>query len=303
MATERLRRLAARALLGGATALLLAPVAAHAQAPGPARTPQAQATQPPAAEPWWVPVALRGRTVRAVRAAAGVLAVEMGDGSQQQSDDGGRTWQRLFERHGLVPVPPAPGAWTVCGSSAGRYDGAGTCRPEHGGPDLAGATTAGHAPLAALPDGSGRVVAVDTQGVVWRRAAGGTWARALLLLNQDALHGPPRVTGIAAFTAPLSDAVYLATDGYSVLESTDGGEDWVRANPGLPDGVLAITTDDSQRAVYAATRDGLWVHHLQATPAPPVYAAQDLTWRWLATAAVCVAAAAAAVGGMMKLVR
>ena len=286
MASERTARRAALAGLAAAAALLVAPLTARAQA-----------------EPWWVPVAFGGHTVSAVRVESGELAVEVDGEGQMQSGDAGATWQPIFERHGLVAAPYVPGAWIVCDGRAGRLDASGSCRPEDGGPRLVRPTTAGHEPLAALPDGSGRVVAVDGDGVVWRRAADGTWARALLLLNQDALHGPPRVTGIVAFTAPLTNAVYLATDGYSVLLSTDGGEDWIRANPGLPDGVLAITADDAHRAVYAATRDGLWVHHLQPTPAPPVYPAQDLRWRWLATAAVCLAAAGGAVGGMMKLLR
>ena len=285
MASERTARRAAVAALVAAAAFALAPLAAQAQG-----------------EPWWVPVGFRGHTVTAVRVQSGRLAVAIDGEGQMESGDAGATWQGIFERHGLVAPGPVPGAWQVCDGRAGHV-AADTCRPDPGSPSLVAPTTAGHEPLAALPDGSGRLVAFDAEGVVWRRAADGTWARGLLLLNQDALHGPPRVTGIAAFASPLTDAVYLATDGYSVLLSTDGGEDWIRANPGLPDGVLAVTADDAHRAVYAATRDGLWVHHLQPTPAPPVYAPQDLTWRWLATAAVCVAATAAAVGGMLRLLR
>jgi hypothetical protein len=288
MASERMARRATAwaGLAAAAVALLAAPLTARAQA-----------------EPWWVPVGLRGHAVSAVRVELGRLAVDVEGLGQMQSADAGATWQPIFERHGLVAPPPVPGDWQVCAGRAGHVTASGACQPDPGSPQLAAPGTAGHQPLAALPDSSGRVVALGSDGVVWRRAADGTWARALLLLNQDALHGPPRVTGIASFTAPLTTAVYLATDGYSVLESTDGGDDWIRANPGLPDGVLAVTTDDARRAVYAATRDGLWVHHLQATPAPPVYAAQDLTWRWLATAGVCLAAVAAAVGGMLRLLR
>jgi photosystem II stability/assembly factor-like uncharacterized protein len=286
MASERTARRAAWAGLAAAATLLLAPLAVQAQS-----------------QPWWAPVAFAGHTVSAVRVESGQLAVDVAGLRQMQSGDAGTTWQPIFERHGLVAAPPAVGAWQVCDGRAGHVDAAGACHPDPGSPRLVAPTLAGHSPLAALPDGSGRLVAVDDQGVIWRRAADGGWARALLLLNQDALHGPPNVTGIAAFTAPLTDAAYLATDGYSVLLTTDGGDDWIRANPGLPDGVLAITTDDAHSAVYAATRDGLWVHHPQPTPAPPVYAPQDLTWRWLATAGVCVAAAAGAVGGMVRLLR
>ncbi len=302
MATERARRrLALAGLAAAAAALLGPPLGAAAQAPGPTRTPQAQATQPPASEPWWVPVGFRGNQVGSVRVDGGVLAVDVGGAGQQQSRDGGTTWQGIFERHGLAAL--APGEWAVCDGREGRRDPTGACSVDPGSPRLAASPTAGHASIAAIPGNPGVVVAVDVDGVVWSRDPQGHWSRGLLLLNQDALHGPPRITGVASFDAPLSTALYLATDGYSVLESTDAGVDWVRANPGLPDSVLAIATDSSRRAVYAGTGDGLWVHHLQATPAPPVYAPQDLTWRWLATAAVCVAAAAAGIGGMIRLMR
>lgn len=292
MATERTRRRTRRCATGvaglaAATCLLLAPLTVRAQA---------------AAEPWWVPLAFAGQTVSSVRVENGQIAVDVSGGPQKQSSDGGRTWQPTFERHGITRAPQQ-GVWQVRDGRVGRLDAGGAWHLDPGSPHVDVAATAGHASVAAVPGADGLVVAVDVDGVVWRRDAQGHWDRALLLLNQDALHGPPRITGIAAFTAPLTSAVYLATDGYSVLESSDGGEDWVRANPGLPDGVLAIATDDARRAVYAATADGLWVHHLQPTPAPPVYSPQNLTWRWLATAAVSVAAAGAALGGMMKLTR
>ena len=71
----------------------------------------------------------------------------------------------------------------------------------------------------------------------------------------------------------------------------------------VADGVLAITTDSPRRAVYAATRDGLWLHHLQATPRPPIYRGEDLTMRWVGIAAVCVVASGLSVAGMLRLTR
>src|SRR5947209_1696658 len=150
--------------------------------------------------------------------------------------------------------------------------------------------------LALLGGGSGAAataepwwVPVAADGTGWRRAETGGWGRALLLLPAGLLAGPPAVTGVAAFDAsPVTTAVYLATDGYAVLVSTDGGDDWFRAAPGLPTGVLDIATDGAARAVYAGTRDGVWVHHLQGLPAPPVYPQQALLARWLGIAAVAV---------------
>ena len=256
---------------------------------------------PPPGEPWWAPVAFQGHAVTAVRADSGQITMAVDGAGVQQSSDGGRTWQPVPSQH---TVPPAQqGEWQVRDGRVGRVDVTGIWHEDPGSPHMAQPTTAGREPVAALVAHDGLVVAIDVDNVVWRRSGDGGWARALLLLNQDALHGPPRPTGISTFTEPLSDAVYLATDGYSVLESTDGGDDWVRGGPGLPDGVLAITTDSPRRAVYAATRDGLWVHHLRATPRPPVYRGEDLTVRWVGIAAVCVVASGLSVAGMLRLTR
>jgi len=292
------------AVTAAVLAMLLAPALAAAQtpqAPAPQGTPHPSATPAPGTEPWWLPVAFQGQTVSDVRVDSGQITVNVAGLGLQQSVDGGRTWQPHVEPGGLQP--PAGGEWQVRGDRIGRVDATGTWQLDPGSPRVTPPTTAGHSPVAALPGGTGQVVAVDTDGVVWRRGGDGAWARALLLLPQDAIHGPPKVTGVASFTQPLSSAVYLATDGYAVLLSTDGGDFWVRGGPGLPDGVLAITTDSSHRAVYAGTRDGLWLHHLQPTPKPPAYAAQDLRSRWLGTAAVSLLAAALGIGGLLLLMR
>ncbi|HXA28347.1 MAG TPA: hypothetical protein VN193_06325 [Candidatus Angelobacter sp.] len=302
MATERTARRLAATGLAVIAALLASPsVVARAQASTPTSTPTATASPQPVAEPWWVPVAFQGHAVTAVRADSGQITAAVDGVGQQRSSDGGHTWQASADPQGTQPA--APGAWQVRDGRAGELDATGTWHLDPGSPHVAQSTTAGRGTVAALPGYTGLVVAVDVDGVVWRRGGDGHWARALLLLNQDAVHGRPQVTGIASFTQPLTAAVYLATDGYSVLESTNGGDDWVRGGPGLPDGVLAITTDSPNHAVYAATRDGLWLHHLQATPAPPVYQGEDLRLRIFGVAAVSAVAVLLGLGGMLRLLR
>src|SRR5207245_1572242 len=162
--------------------------------------------------------------------------------------------------------------------------------PDPGAPDLGAGAHLLAAPAAAPP---GRVVAVSGGGTVWRRNAVGHWDRSLLLLPQGLWSGAPRVTAVAAFATPLSAAISLGTDGYSVLLSQDGGDDWIRAGPGLPDHVLALAADAGSRAIFAGTDDGLWVHHLRSRPAAPSYPGPDLLWRWLAIVALTVATGAA----------
>ena len=87
-----------------------------------------------------------------------------------------------------------------------------------------------------------------------------------------------------------------------MLISTDGGDDWIRAGPGLPDSVYSLSADSARHAVYAGTSDGLWVHVLQALPAPPAYHDAALVWRWLGIGAVTLVASAAALLGMSRLV-
>lgn len=255
-----------------------------------------------AAEPWWVPVGLRGETVTAVIPAGGggVLAVA-GDRARCLPLPGATAPAACHP----VPGHPAAGpGWVLRGGRVLRVGAAGDA-VDPGSPDLGGSARLLATP-AALP---GVVVAVAADGTVWRRSPAGGWGRSLLLLPRSLLAGPPRVSGLAAFeTSPLTPAVYLATDGYAVLISTDGGDDWVRAAPGLPTGVLAVATDASTRAVYAATRDGVWVHHLQALPAPPVYRPPALLARWLGIAALAalttlaaLAALARAAGGARKI--
>jgi hypothetical protein len=133
---------------------------------------------------------------------------------------------------------------------------------------------------------------------VWRRAPSGQWATSFILLPAGGLSGPPQVTAVAAFTSPVTGAIYMGTDGYGVLLSQDGGDDWIRADPGLPENVLALAADASARALYAATDQGLFVHHLQSFPGPPVYRDTSLYVRWLGSAIVALLAIAGAVVGL-----
>jgi hypothetical protein len=279
MGSERRRRLLAA--LPAALALLAA-------GPGAAATA--------AAEPWWVPVGLRGIAVTAVAPAGhGLIAVSAG--AVHCLALPGSPGAPVCERPLGHPAGGGGPAWVLSGGRVLHTLAGGEQVVDPGSPDL-GASARLLATPTSLP---GVVVAVAADGSVWRRNGAGGWGRSLLLLPQGLLAGPPSVTGLAAFeTSPLTSAVYLATDGYAVLISTDGGDDWVRAAPGLPTGVLAITTDAATRAVYAGTRDGVWVHHLQSFPAPPVYRPPALLARWLAIAALAGFATLAALAVLAR---
>lgn len=258
-----------------------------------------------AADAWWSPVALRGVAVTRVSAIGDSIMVRTASGATLLSTDAGRTFATAPASAGF---PPA--GVVAIGSQRWEIDSAG--RVEHvantasgsaavidpGSPDL------GHgadliATPAALP---GVVAAVSTKGTVWRRGQDGDWKQALLLLPASLVQGIPLITSVTAFTQPLSDAIYLGTDGYAVLISTDGGDDWIRAGPGLSDSVYALSADSARHAVYAGTSDGLWEHLLQGLPKPPAYQDAQLVWRWLGIGAVTLVASVVALLGMMRLV-
>ncbi|MHB8718910.1 MAG: beta propeller repeat protein [Candidatus Dormibacteria bacterium] len=273
----------ARAVAAAAAALMaaLSPLPAHASA-------------------WWEPLALTGHDVSSVGVAAHALYATV-DGIRMVSLDGGASFQPAPAAAVIVPaggVTAAGITWTIAGGHvlAGRSPS--TLRPDPGAPFLG----AGASLIAAPGAVPGLVLAVGTDGHVWRRSPAGAWTTALVLLPAGGLAGPPRVTGLQAFTEPLSAAVYLATDGEGVLLTTDGGADWIRTDgAGLPETISAIAASNATRSLYAATPDGLWVHHLQAPPRPPVYADASLWWRWLGVAAVAAAASLAAVAGLRRL--
>src|ERR1700674_1305663 len=213
-------------------------------------TPVAPAS---AAEPWWAPVGLRGIAVDAVSAGGKTGLVRTGSAATLRSDDAGLGFASVAGNPPIQPpavVKSGADSWAIDASGGVLHatrSGALTLDP--GSPQL-GASAHLIAAPAAFP---GVVVAVAVDGVVWRRGQDGDWQRALLLLPAGFPQGVPRITGVAAFTQPLSGTVYLGTDGYSVLSSTDGGDDWIRAGPGLARSVLALTTDAATHAVYAGT--------------------------------------------------
>jgi hypothetical protein len=258
-----------------------------------------------AAAAWWSPVALRGVAVAHVSAIGDTILVRTGAGAALRSTDGGRT----FATAPPDPTFPPAGVVTV-GTQAWEIGPRGkvlhvanvaqstVAVADPGSPDL-GAGADLIASPAALP---GVVVAVSTNGTVWRRGQDGDWKQALLLLPASLVQGVPRITSVTAFTEPRSDAIYLGTDGYAVLISTDGGDDWIRAGPGLPNSVYGLSADSARKTVYAGTSDGLWEHVLQLLPAPPAYTDPQLVWKWLGIGAITLVASAAALLGMTRLV-
>jgi hypothetical protein len=257
-----------------------------------------------ASDAWWSPVSLQGVDVTRVSAVGDTIMVRTGSGETLLSSNSGSSFETapagtMFPPAGVVVIGSQ--RWEIsAGGTVGHVANASlgsAAVPDSGSPAL-GAGADLIASPAALP---GVVVAVSTNGVVWRRGQDGDWKQALLLLPASLVQGVPRVTSVTAFTEPLSDAIYLSTDGYAVLISTDGGDDWIRAGPGLPDSVNSLSADSARHAVYAGTPDGLWVHVLQELPAPPAYQDAALVWRWLGIGAVTIVASALALLGMMRL--
>jgi hypothetical protein len=254
-----------------------------------------------AAAPWWEPVALRGERVVGVQASGRTVIAQTADGRTFRSQNGGEAFAAVSSAGELLTplVQTGDDVWALSAS--------GTVLHAHGGAPLAADPAApalgrGARLLAAPAALPGVVVAVSSDGTVWRRAQDATWARSLVLLPSGFPGGVPRVTSVAAFTQPLSGTIYLATDGYSVLNSTDGGDDWFRAGPGMPDNVYALAADSGMRAVFAGTSDGLWIHRLRALPAPPAYRDAALALRWLGIAVVSILAAVAGIAALRGLI-
>ena len=278
MATER-RRLAPLLAMLPVVLMLSLPATVHA------------------ATPWWEPLAFAGQRVSGVVALPGLMVVSTASGAYVSSDNG-RSFRPISPgRHLALPETLGPIVWqidhgTVLTAPAGR-----ALAPDPHAPFL-GATAHLIAAPAALP---GVVVAVGSDNHVWRRSPSGQWATSFVLLPAGGLAGSPQVTSMAAFTSAVTGAVYMGTTGYGVLLTEDGGDDWIRADPGLPENVLALSADWQARALYAATDQGLFVHHLQSFPAPPVYQDASLYLRWLGIAIVALLATAAAVLGLRRV--
>lgn len=248
-----------------------------------------------AGEAWWEPLALGGQRVQSVQVTGADITV-VSNGERLLSTDQGHTFQPAPAAT-LPALPPSNlPVWVIRDGTVLTGPAGGALSPDPRAPYL-GASAHLIAAPGALP---GTVVAVGSDNRVWRRGASGLWATAFILLPAGGLAGAPPVTAVAAFTQPLSVAVYLGTDGYGVLLSENGGDDWIRADPGMPEGVLGLATDAATKALYAATASGLYVHHLQSLPSPPAYTDSSLYLRWLGIAAVALLATLIAVMGLRR---
>jgi hypothetical protein len=275
MATER-RRIARLLATLPALLLLSLPATVHA------------------ATPWWEPLAFSGQRVTGVTAVPGLMVVSTASGAYLSSDNGTSFQPVAPSRHLALPQPTGPTQWQIDNGTVLTAPAGHALAPDPHAPFLGARAHLLAAPAAV----AGVVVAVGSDNHVWRRAPSGEWATSFILLPAGGLSGPPQVTSLAAFTSPVTGAVYMGTDGYGVLLSQNGGDDWIRADPGLPENVLALSADASARALYAATDHGLFVHHLQSFPAPLVYHDASLYLRWLGIAIVALLATAAAVLGL-----
>jgi len=269
---------ARRRRVRGAAAAIALPLGALALASMAAMPAEADA-------PWWQLAGFAGQTVSRVAVVQGRVTALVAGRPVVQTEDGFAA---------AAAPPPLPAAqvtvrartWSI--SAAGEVlvssDGHSPSR-DPGSPDLGAGAHLIAAPLAT----PGVVIAVSTSGTVWRRSSDGGWSVSLALLPATLVTGTPGVTGLAAFsTIDVSAVVYLGTDGYGTLLTSDGGDDWVRADPGLPDGVLGLAADPvgADPAIWAATTEGLYVHRLQAIPSIPNYSGGSLTGKWLATIAL-----------------
>ncbi|MEO8898248.1 MAG: hypothetical protein ABI473_06085 [Candidatus Dormibacter sp.] len=277
MATERRRRVLR--ILAVLPALLLL------VAPSPAR----------AATAWWQPLAYVGLRISAVSVTHGRLTVATSSGDFSSTDRGATFTATTATPAPSLPVVVGIAFWdirngTVMTGATAVGTGVVTEHPDPGAPYLGAGAHLLAAP-AAVP---GAVIAVGSDNHVWRRTLSGAWATAFIPLPAGGLSGAPRVTAVAAFTQPLSAAVYLGFDGYGVLLSNDGGDDWIRADPGLPENVLGLATDPAAKVLYAATDQGLYVHHLQSFPQAPVYPHPELYRDWLGIGVVALLATMAA---------
>ncbi|MGO8686273.1 MAG: hypothetical protein ACLQT7_03680 [Candidatus Dormibacteria bacterium] len=240
-----------------------------------------------AAGGWWQLVAFAGQSVSRVAVVQGRVTAVVGGQTTVQTASG------FVAASGPPPTPAAKvtaGSRTWSISPAGLVlvsRGSGSPSRDPGSPDLGPGAHLIAAPVAT----PGVVIAVSTSGTIWRRAPTGGWSVSLALLPTTLVTGTPAVTSLVAFnTRAVSGVVYLGTDGYGTLLTSNGGDDWVRADPGLPDDVLSLAADPSgpAPAIWAGTSRGLYVHRLQTIPTIPSYSGGSLTGRWLITIALSI---------------
>jgi hypothetical protein len=249
-----------------------------------------------AAQAWWAPLAFAGQRITSVNAAPGEIVVRTGPATYLSTDAGRSFLSVDAARQLTVPPQQGPVSWEIRGGTVFTGRPGRALVPDPRSPFLGDSAHLITAPAAS----PGVAVAVGTDNHVWRRVPSGQWSTSFIPLPAGGLSGAPPVTSLAAFAQPLTAAVYMGTDGYGVLVSEDGGDDWIRADPGLPGNVLAMATDPSTGALFAATDRGLFVHHLQAFPAPPVYRDASLYWKWLGIVVVALMATTAAVLGLRR---
>lgn len=214
-------------------------------------------------------------------------------------------WGRLGAR--LRPVPGVPGPPLALTAAANPRlpfavafaDGvftlsrAGRLRLSPGSPRLGPG-----AALAQLPDGV--LLAGSGSGLIWALYSSG-WQAVFQILPAGGLSGVPPLTAIQAVG---TSAAYVATLGFGTLLTPDGGYSWYRAAPSGSFRVTALAavgpvfSSRPSGYVVAVTGGRLFLHRLQALPAPPVYqgrrGALDLLW----TALVTVAGAALVVAAL-----
>jgi hypothetical protein len=248
-----------------------------------------------AAAAWWEPLAFVGQRVTSVSVAPGQVTVDVGS-SAYTSTDGGRSFQPADAGRHPATAPATGTAWEIHSGTVFKGPIGQPLMVDPRAPFLGDSAHLIAAPAAL----TGVAIAVGTDNHVWRRAPSGQWSTSFILLPAGGFSGPPRVTSVAAFTQPLSTAVYVGTTGYGVLLTENGGDDWIRADAGLPENVLGLAADASSRALYAATDEGLFVHHLQAFPAPPTYQDASLYLRWLGIAMVALLTTVAAALGLRR---
>jgi hypothetical protein len=176
----------------------------------------------------WPLSRVAGQRVSDVIAEPGLMVVTTASGEYTSSDNG-KSFQPIAPgRHLAPPAPAGPTVWQVDSGTVLTAPAGHPLAPDPHAPFLGSTAHLIAAPAAV----AGVVVAMGSDNHVWRRAPSGQWATSFILLPAGGLSGPPHVTALAAFTSPVTGAVYMGTEGYGVLLSQDGGDDRIRADPG-----------------------------------------------------------------------